>query len=112
MWKRQCNCKFNLNCNVDDWYKCTRPNKFVCSFNTDEQPHQTKNLTKKETIANLCFLATTIGENVFENKIPHDCFCGENEETEKDYLGGFQMDSEIIEYIKTAVREKIERNSK
>lgn len=72
-------------------------------------------MTKEEVIGKLCALSSFVGGHVFHHKIPHDCFCGLNR-PEWEGLGGFQFDSEILDFISKAVvsavkeHEKIERN--
>lgn len=62
------------------------------------------NLTKEQTIEQLCELAFTVGAIKFNHNIPHDCFCtlGEGK-----FCESFQFDQAIIDYIKEAVEEKL-----
>lgn len=57
-------------------------------------------MTKNEVIAKLCELCTKVGNEHFKHEISYDCFCDEN-------MTSFQFDEKIIEFIETAVEEKI-----
>ena len=59
-------------------------------------------MTKDEIIKRLCDLSTKIGNVVFEEQIPHDCFCGEKESD------NFQFDETILEFIESAVNNRID----
>lgn len=58
-------------------------------------------LTKDVVIIRLCSLASRVGDKVFHNKEPYDCFC----ETKGEFFQ--QFSSEVIEFIENAVCEKI-----
>lgn len=62
------------------------------------------NLTKEQTIEQLCELASTVGAIKFNNSIYHDCFCSVED---GKFYGSFQFDQAIIDYIKEAVEEKL-----
>lgn len=61
------------------------------------------NLDKSEVIERLCELASKVGEVRFKHKIPHDCFCEDNNPTQEN----FQFDEEVLEFITDAVNEKL-----
>jgi hypothetical protein len=58
---------------------------------------------KDDVIEQFCELATLVGDNVYHNKYAHDCFCPSL------IKPNFQFDSQIIQFIKDAVKEKIAR---
>ena len=57
-------------------------------------------MTREEVIKRFCALSTKVMEKQFNYLIPADCFCGE-----KAFGGAF--DSEIVEFIESAVEEKL-----
>jgi hypothetical protein len=57
-----------------------------------------------ETIRELCAIVTEVGAH-FEHEFSHDCFC-ENRYTHT------VVDKAILDFIRDAVREKIERQGK
>jgi len=61
---------------------------------------------RKKVIAVLCDICTDINDKVFEYSGPSDCFCGKNPVIEDSF---FQFDESIINFIKDAVNEKIEK---
>jgi hypothetical protein len=63
-------------------------------------------MTKKEIITEFCALATMVGDSVFNSDIPHDCFCSESNVVPD---AGFQFSKKVLEFIETAIIEKIER---
>lgn len=66
------------------------------------------NLTREQTIEQLCELASTVGAIKFNHNIPHDCFCTLAEGN----FSSFQFDQAIIDYIKEAVDEKLYNEEK
>lgn len=65
------------------------------------------NIRKDEVIKRLCALGTHVAERVYENQRPSNCFCGENPLT-KD-IPSFQYSDKVLDFIRDAVYEKIER---
>lgn len=65
-------------------------------------------MTKDEVIQRLCRLCTNTNNKVFKFKFATDCICGENQLK----LGGFQFDTEVLNFIEAAVEEKIARTEK
>lgn len=60
-------------------------------------------MTKQEVIEKLCELCTIVGREKFESHYAHDCFCGRNPYK----IGGFQFSQEVIDFVKEAIREKL-----
>jgi hypothetical protein len=54
-------------------------------------------MNKKECIKRLCQLVSNVGEDVYKNKYPHDCFCGK--QSNHDPI----INDDIIEFIERAV---------
>ena len=58
-------------------------------------------MNKQEVLEKLCTLVSKVGEEHFNNKVVHDCICGQNP---------FSMDEvheDVIGFIELAVREKL-----
>ena len=62
-------------------------------------------MDKSEVIQHFCELASTVGEVKFRHKIPHDCFCKDSHCS----FGSFQFDEEVLQFIKDAVNEKMNK---
>ncbi len=58
-------------------------------------------MTKKETITSLCEIITEVGA-AMKHECAHDCFC-----TNEEHY--FQMDKKVIDFVRTAVNEKIKK---
>jgi hypothetical protein len=56
-------------------------------------------ITRKEVISRLCELTSKVGNQVFNNTVPHDCFCTEEK--------GFQFSEKVLEFIEDAVKKEI-----
>lgn len=60
-------------------------------------------MEEQEVISALCDLASEVGRKVYGSKVSHDCFCQESKGSD------FHFDPVILEYIRNAVREKMNR---
>ena len=58
-------------------------------------------MKKQEVIAQLCELASMVGNDVFNSQLPHDCFC---DPLPDPY---YQFDSQVMEFISNAVKSAI-----
>ena len=56
-------------------------------------------MTKQEVRIRFCNLSKKVGNDIFNNRIPHDCFCDDGTPLVKN----FQFDEKILEFIETAV---------
>ena len=65
-------------------------------------------LDKQQIISRLCALATKVGEDAFNNRKAHDCFCGDNK-VDGRFSGGFQFEEEVLCYIESAVNHKLSK---
>lgn len=63
-------------------------------------------LEKAEVIEALCILADKVGEHKFNHTVASDCFC-ENGDPE-EY---FRFDEEVLQFIKDAVDEKLNKEN-
>lgn len=68
--------------------------------NKMEQSFRNKELVIEE----FCHLAAEVNEHKFAYQLSSDCFCDKN-------VAGFVFDAEVLEFIKAAVWEKLERES-
>ena len=63
----------------------------------------------QEIIDKLCELCGVVG-CYFSSQYAYDCFCSER--TESNPLSSFRHEGEILDFIKAAILEKIERDGK
>jgi len=63
-------------------------------------------VTKIQVQIQMCALTSTVAEKVFKCRKASDCFCGETVSK-----SGYAFDPEVLEFIKTAVEEKIDRDA-
>lgn len=61
-------------------------------------------MTKDEVVERLCELASRVGSEVFQDQSAHNCFCGENDLSERF---GFRFDEEVLLWIESAVKERM-----
>jgi len=61
-------------------------------------------MDKSEVIEALCELADKVGEHIFNHTVASDCFC---ENGGPDEL--FRFDEEVLQFIKDAVDEKLNK---
>lgn len=61
-------------------------------------------MTNIEVIERLCTLVTTVGEEIFKDEIPHDCFCESNEHRDTSVI-----DERIIQFIEDVVNKAVNR---
>ena len=54
-----------------------------------------------DNIDRLCRLVSDIGHRVFNDQVPHDCFCSES------FLDNPVIADEIVDFIEAAVLEKL-----
>ena len=66
-------------------------------------------MKKVDVIRKLCSLSTNVGNEVFGNLNPHDCFC---DMSKMRNPCDFQFSEEIIAFIETAILEKIQSTNK
>lgn len=59
----------------------------------------------EDFIPELCKLVSEVGAQVFENEYAHDCFCA-------PYMENAIVEKPVLDFIKDAVREKMERTKK
>lgn len=60
-------------------------------------------LTKQQIIEEFCTLATEVNDKVFGYSVASDCFCT------KDESSDYRFEEEVLDFIKDAVKEKIEK---
>lgn len=60
---------------------------------------------EQEIISTLCALCSDVGRKVFDHQEAHDCFCTVTQTN-------FQFSQKILDYIRTAVEEKMSREGK
>lgn len=60
-------------------------------------------VTKQETIEELCGVATKVNDKVFDYSLATDCFCTKEESSD------YRFEERVLEFIKEAVNEKIDR---
>ena len=65
-------------------------------------------MNKDQVIKKFCELSGTVMRKKFKCSIPADCFCGENNST----CGDFQFEQCIIDFIKEAINEKLDKEMK
>lgn len=58
-------------------------------------------MNREETIERLCRLVSRVGEEVYKNEHPHDCFCRENRNP--------MISNEILTFIEDAVSDSQRR---
>lgn len=61
----------------------------------------------QQAIEELCRLQAEVAGTVFTYKTPADCFCGTRQQLVDS--GSWRNSGKVIEYIKEAVAEKMER---
>jgi hypothetical protein len=67
-------------------------------------------VTKDETIQRLCCIVTAVGDGVFKNLLPHDCFC--HPPLYEDDDGHFQsVHEDVLDFIDKAVEDAIYRHA-
>jgi len=64
-------------------------------------------MDKQVVIHRLCKLSTKVGAEVFQDKVSHDCFCGDNRISDT-VLNTFTFSKKVIEFIEQAVNKAIE----
>jgi hypothetical protein len=64
-------------------------------------------MKKQEVIERLCILVSKVGEEVFEDGLAHDCFCGVNMFSLNE--DSIVVSEEIIQFIETAVEQHIKK---
>ena len=72
----------------------------------DKRGKMTEIRTKQEVITRLCALVTEVGVVKYKNSVTYDCFCGANPLGNRKY---FAVGEEIIEFIESAVTEKLSK---
>jgi hypothetical protein len=61
-------------------------------------------MTQKQVIIGFCCLSKQIAGEAFDFQEPADCFCGD-----KPIDVNFQFSQKVMDFIKIAVKEKIQR---
>jgi len=60
-------------------------------------------MNREQTIERMCKLVTKVGDEVFKNKLAHDCFCNPS-------LSGIPVvEDEVIKFIESAVNRAIRK---
>ena len=63
-------------------------------------------LTKQQIIEEFCTLATVVKGKMFNYSVATDCFCTKEESYD------YRFESEVLDFIKEAVNEKIKKGEK